>query len=142
MSTIELFIEARNYLVGTLEPLIECYLTGIWDPHIKYVIIKETNEIIDKDLKVKFPELSAKLRPKVKFRIFEEDMNIECGIQNFMYSENQSTFLGTSVFMDAMFDFYYRVAYDPRFDYVFIARYGHAPDHYFQGGKYVLLCKV
>jgi len=118
-----------------LEPLIECYLTGIWDPHIKYVLIKETNRIIDRDLGEKFPNLPAKFRPQVKFRIFEDDMNIECGIQNFINLDSQVVFLGAAAFMDALFDFYYRVSYDSRFDYVFIARYGHTADCYFQGSK-------
>ena len=68
---IKLFIDSREYLAQSLEPLIDCYMTGIWDPHIKYIIIQETNKIIDRDLGEKFPGLPAKLRPHVKFRIFE-----------------------------------------------------------------------
>lgn len=135
MSNIELFTEARKYLVDTLEPTIECYLTGIWDPLIKNIIIKETNQIIDRDLGEKFPDLPAKFRPQVKIRIFENDKNIECGIQNYMNTDTQVVFLGTAAFMDSLFDFYYRISYDPRFDYVFIARYGHTPDSCFQGSK-------
>lgn len=135
MTNIELFTKARDYLVNSLEPLIECYLTGIWDPHIKYVLIKETNAIINRDLGKEFPDLPAKSRPQVMFRVFEKDMNIECGIQNYVNDDSQVTFLGTAAFMDSLFDFYYRIAYDPRFDYVFIARYGHTPDSYFQGSK-------
>lgn len=135
MEFIQLFIDARNYLIQNLEPLIECYMTGIWDPHIKYMIIKESNKIIDKDLGERFPDLPAKLRPHVKFRIFENELHIECGIQTFLNTDTQTTFLGTAEMMGARFDFYYRVAYDPRFDYVFIARYGHTSDSYFQGSK-------
>lgn len=132
---IEDFIKARDYLVNSIEPIIECYLTGMWDPHIKYVLIKEINAIIDRDLGREFPELPAKLRPQVKFRVFEKKMHIECGIQNYINSDSQVTFLGTAAFMNSLFDFYYRDAYDPRFDYVFIARYGHTSDSYFQGSK-------
>ena len=135
MDNIKLFCDAREYLANSLEPLIECYLTGMWDPHIKYVLIKETNAIVNRDLKEQFPDLPARFRPQVKFRVFEESKNIECGIQNYMNHDSQVTFLGTAAFMNSLFDFYYRVAYDPRFDYVFIARYGHASDSYFQGSK-------
>ena len=62
-------------------------------------------------------------------------MNIECGIQNYMNCDPHAVFLGTAAFMNALFDFYYRIAYDSRFDYVFIARYGHTADSYFQGSK-------
>ena len=62
-------------------------------------------------------------------------MNIECGIQNFINTDSQATFLGAAMFAGSTFDFYYRTAYDPRFDYVFIAKYGHSADSYFQGSK-------
>jgi hypothetical protein len=131
----KLFTDARDYLVATITPTIDCYLTGIWDPYIKYIIIKETNEIIDKDLAQKFPTLPSKLRPQVKFRIFEDELNIECGIQNFLNPDTRAVFLGTAVFADATFDFYYRVSYDPRFDHVFIARYGHDISSFLKGSK-------
>jgi hypothetical protein len=135
MSNIELFTQARDYLVATLEPTIECYLTGMWDPLIKYVIIKETNQIIDRDLGKRFPRLPARARPRVRFRIFEENLNIECGIQNYMNTDPGVIFLGIAGVMDSLFDLYYRISYDPRFDYTFIARYGHTPNSYFQGSK-------
>ena len=131
----KLFTDARDYLVETITPTIECYLTGIWDPHIKYIIIKETNDIIDRDLALKFPTLPAKLRPQVKFRIFENELNIECGIQNFLNPDTRAIFLGTAAFLDACFDFYYRESYDHRPDHVFIARYGSDRSSYFKGSK-------
>ncbi len=135
MSNIELFNQARDYLIVSLEPTVDCYLTGAWDPIVKYNLLRETNKIIHKDLAVKFPSLPAKLRPQLKFRIFEEAKSIECGIQNYINNEKDLLFLGTAAFMTTMFDFYFRLSYDPRFEYMFIGRYGHKQDNYVQGSK-------
>jgi hypothetical protein len=135
MDTVSSFLSAREYLVENMEATIETYLTGIWDPHIKFILVRETCNLINNDLKVRFPELDATLYPKVKFRIFEDEMNIECGIQTYINQERNLKFLGTSGIYGVLYDLYYRESYDPRFDYVFIARYGHEPDHYFSGSK-------
>ena len=135
MSHVEIFANARQYLVDSMEPRIETYLTGIWDPHIKFVLIKETCNIINNDLRNKFPDLPDHLYPRVRFRIFEEDLNIECGIQTYINHERNLKFLGTSGIGGVLYDLYYRESYDPRFDYVFTARYGHQHDNYFSGSK-------
>lgn len=132
---IDLFNEAREYLVENIEPMIETYLTGIWDPLCKYVIIRETYEIIQRDLERLFPDLPDYLLPRVKFRIFEEDLNIECGIQSYINLERNLIFLGTTGIEGTLYDLYYRESFDPRFDYTFIARYGHGDDCYFVGSK-------
>ena len=135
MTNIELFMDARQYIVDSIEPMINCYLTGIWDPHIKFVLVKEVYNLINRDLNKRFPDLGMELYPRVKFRIFEEDLNIECGIQTYINHERNLKFLGTSGIYGLLYDLYYRESYDPRFDYVFIARYGHEHDHYFSGSK-------
>lgn len=135
MEATQQFLEVRQYLVDSMEPIVETYLTGMWDPHIKFVLIKETYNLINNDLKENFPNMPEHLYPKVKFRIFEEELNIECGIQTYINQERNLKFLGTSGIYGVLYDLYYRESYDPRFDYVFIARYGHEPDHYFSGSK-------
>ena len=135
MSDVEVFANARQYLVENIEPMINCYLTGIWDPHIKYVIIKETCNLIKNDLTNRFPDLPKKLLPQVKFRIFEEDMNIECGIQTYINLERNVKFLGSSGILGVLYDLYVRDSFDPRFDYIFLARYGHERGSYFSGSK-------
>ena len=135
MNNVEIFADARQYIVENVEPMIQCYLTGIWDPHIKFVIVKETCNLIQNDLKNRFPDLPTDLLPKVKFRVFEEDMNIECGIQKYINLEKNLQFLGTSGIHGVLYDLYVRESYDPRFDYVFVARYGHEHDSYFSGSK-------
>ncbi len=135
MSNIEQFCNARQYLVESIEPTIDCFLTGIWDPHIKYVLIRETNEIIDKDLRIQFPNLPKKYLPKVKFRLQDEAGMTEVSIQNFYNQEGSLMYLGSAGIGAELFDFYFRESFDPRFDYIFTAKYGHGFDSYYSGSK-------
>ena len=135
MNNIELFQEARQHLVEAIEPLIDTFLTGIWDPCIKYTLIRDTTKIIDKDLCSKFCEIPKKYLPKVKFRIHNKDEMTEVNIQNYYNSETSQTFLGAAGLGPEMYDFYYRESYDPRFDYIFTAKYGHGYEEYYSGCK-------
>jgi len=132
---IEQFIKARDHVLNTVGQKIELFLTGVWDPIIKYQLIKETVDIIQNELIDLFPDIPVKYLPRCRFRIFEKDMQIEAGIQNYYNHEPELTFLGTTAISDEMFDCYYRNAYDPSFDYMFIARYGHEKGDYYQGSK-------
>lgn len=132
---IKLFSEARQYLVEAIEPMMEIYLCGIWDPLCKYVLMKETNDLINEELSAKFPQLPRKYLPKTKFRILETEEMTEVNIQNFYNSDTNLNFLGTVGLSDEMFDLYYREAYDPRVDYVFIAKYGDGFEQYHSGSK-------
>jgi len=131
----ESFCKARKYLVESIEPLIDTFLTGIWDPCIKYTLIRDTTKIIDKDLCAKFCEIPKKYLPKVKFRIHDKDEMTEVNIQNYYNSEMSQLFLGAAGLGAEMYDFYYRESYDPRFDFIFTAKYGHGYDEYYSGSK-------
>ena len=132
---LQLFLEARQYLVESVEPMIEIYLCGIWDPLCKYVLMRETNELIVKELSKHFPTLPKKYLPKAKFRILENEGTTEVSIQNYYNPDTALNFLGSVGLSDEMFDLYYREAFDPRFDYVFVARYGNDYEEYYSGSK-------
>lgn len=129
------FIDVRDYLLTTVSSKIEVYLTGSWDLFTKHQVIKETIEIIQRELIELFPNVLAKHLPKCRFRIFEELMEIEAGVQNYFNDEPELIFLGTSSIGEELFDCYYRISYDPQFDYMFISRYGHEKDDYYIGSK-------
>jgi len=132
---IEQFIKAKEHVLNTVAQKIEIYLTGSWDPLIKHTLIKETVDIIQDELIDLFPDIPVKYLPRCRFRIFEEDMQIEAGIQCFYNHEPELTFLGTVSIGDEMFDCYFKECYDPSSDYMFIARYGHGQYDYYQGSK-------
>lgn len=135
MINIELFREARQYLVEAIEPMMEIYLCGIWDPMCKYILMKETDELIVKELISKFPQIPKSLLPKTKFRIIEDEELTEVNIQNYYNSDSYLNFLGSVGLNDEMFDLYYRESFDPRFDYVFVARFGDGVEDYYSGSK-------
>ena len=133
---IDLFCKARAYLFGTLQSKVEVFMTyGFDDPFIKHTIVKETELIIQRELQDKFPELPDEYYPKCKFKIFEEDCEIEVGVQNYFTSESSLIFLGTNNIDNTTFDYYMRKTWDEREDYMYIARYGHARDSKFSGVK-------
>jgi len=129
------FIEIRQYIMSELRQMVEVYFTGIWDPCMKFIIIKETNAIIEKLATEEYPDFPSKYIPQVKFRIFEEDHEIEAGVQTYLNRTPELTFLGTSDIENSSFDFYIRKSWHPNCEYMFYAKYGHASDHFYSGAK-------
>lgn len=132
---IEQFTEIRGYLVSHLKEMVDVYLTGMWDPLVKFVIIKETNKLIEDLLICKYPDFPMKYLPKVKFRIYDEEQEIEAGVQTYLNTTPDSIFLGTRDLGDSMFDFYIYSGWDPSCEYTFIAKYGHSLDNQYSGSK-------
>jgi len=133
--TIQLFMEARQHIFENITGKVEVFMTRMWDPLMKHIIIRETCDIIQRELCMIIPDLDSKYYPQVKFRIFPEDYQIEAGVQCYLNTESNLTFLGTSDIGDSAFDFYMRDSWDPRFDHVYIARYGHSEDCKYTGAK-------
>ncbi len=131
----EVFIQAREYILTTVASKVEVFMTQLWDPLMKHIIIRETCDIIKRDLCVQFPELDSRYYPQIRFRIYEEDYDIEVGIQNYLNTERDLTFLGVNDIGSTRFDYYMRDSWDPRFDHVFIARYGHDNISAYKGSK-------
>ncbi len=132
---IDEFTQARDYIFSTIAQKVEVFLTGMWDPMVKYVIIKETTELVHKEIKELFPSIPSRYIPQVRFKIFEAANHIEVGVQNYINKERNLIFLGTNDLDSTPFDYYVRDSYDPRFDYIFMARYGHTEDSIYRGSK-------
>ena len=132
---ITIFNTCRKYLLKRLEEKIEVYLCDIWDPLCKYILIKETNKIIENELHNRFPQLPKIYLPKCKFRIDNESQTLEVGVQEFLNIDPKMYFLGNISIGDEPFDLYCRESFDPRFDYTFIAKYGHNETDCYTGSK-------
>lgn len=139
MNRIELFIEARDYLIERIEPTIKAYFTGIWDPLITYIIAKEIDSLMTDEVIEKFPELPNRLQPRFKYRVFETEdkdgANIEVNIQKYINTDYDLSYLGAVGIGSVLYDLYHRDAYDGSNDKYFIARYGHDYNSYFAGSK-------
>jgi hypothetical protein len=132
---IKEYIKIRDYLNGRMQEMVEVYLCGIWDPLCKYVLIKETNKLIQYELKNMFPHFPEEYFPKTKFRVYEDDMEIEAGLQEYFNSEKNLDFLGNVEINSSSFDMYVKRSYDPNFDFTFVAKYGHDIDSKYEGSK-------
>lgn len=132
---VELFLQAREYLSESISQKVELFMTGMWDPLSKYIIIKETNNIIKKELKLLYPDLLEIYYPRCRFKIFDDEKVIEAGIQQYFNPQRSLNFLGTTDVGPDMYDMYYRNSFDSRFDLILIARYGHNPECNFTGSQ-------
>lgn len=131
---IEMFVAARDYLTKSIEPMLSTYLCGIWDPLIERVVIKELNNIIDKDLADMFPDLSEHMRPRYVYRLFDDNASeIELSIQYYMNKEKGLSFLGNYNQTGVPYDLYCTPYYDGLNDFLFYARYGHVPENHMTG---------
>jgi len=132
---VEKFIEARDYLLESITEKIEVFMSNIWDPLSKYIVIKETNQIIKTELSIKFPELPEIYLPKCKFKIFEDEQIVEAGVQWYFNPEPSLIFLGSTEVGSNIYDMYCRGISTPHFDPLFIARYGHDKNSRFIGSN-------
>jgi len=132
---IPLFIEARDYLVSTIEEKANIYLSGMWDPLSRFILIRETYKVINRELHDKFPDLPKEYLPQCKIRVDEESLSLEIGIQVYLNQDPKTIFLGNIDTAGVNYDLYYRESWDPNFKYVFIARYGHDPISVLKGSK-------
>lgn len=130
---IDLFTQAREYLLESVSQKVELFMTDIWDPLSKYIIIKETNNIINRELKELFPDLPEIYFPRCKFKIFDDEKIIEAGVQQYFNPQPALNFLGVTEVGPDVYDMYYRTSFDPRYDILFVARYGNDLSSSFTG---------
>jgi hypothetical protein len=139
---VDQFIGARDYLQSNLQEMITTYLCGLWDPLIEFIILKELNTIIEKDLESRFPDLPEDLRPKYAYRVFRDesetedqvDVEVEISVQHYFNQEKGLMFLGNYCEYDGVpYDLYCSPYYDGLNNFLFYARYGHTEDSVFTG---------
>ena len=135
LNHIELFDNAREYLLERVEPTLQAFFCGIWDPLSKFVIIREIDNILNKELKQVVPDLLRHMRPQFKYRICEEDLQIEVSVQRYLNKERRLNYLGSAEIGAVIYDLYYRDSYDGTPNTVFLSRYGHLEENYLSGSK-------
>lgn len=132
---IQDYIKIKTRLQEVLEEMINVYLTGIWDNYMYVYIIKEMQNLVRNQLVAEFPDFPIAYLPQIKLRVIPEEHLIEAGIQQFLNKDQNLIFLGNSDIGENNYDLYCRKSFDPRFDYVFFARYGHTQECIFKGSK-------
>jgi hypothetical protein len=129
------YVEIRDSLMGRLDQMVDVYLTEIWDPLMKFLIVKELQKMITTELAQEFPDFPIKYLPHVKIKIDEDNRMIEAGLQYFFNSDTHLNYLGNIEHAGGIFDLYYRDSWDPMVKHIFYARNGHDENSYEKGSK-------
>lgn len=132
---IEQYIKIRKYVLLSVTEKLQVFMTDIWDPLIKYVIIREINDMVKKELVSLFPNFPKHLFPQIMIRIEEDEKEIQIGIQAYLNEDTHLNFLGVSDMDDATYDFYVGESWNPKSDHKLVARYGHYAHNLFEGSK-------
>lgn len=132
---IEKYVQIRSYLQSYISKMIEIYFMDVWNPFMKFTVMKETNNLLKKELESQFPDFPKQLLPKVKFRIFEDEKEVEATTQNYINEDPNLIFLGAGELDRTKFDFYIGKSFGSSEEYTFYARYGHSVDCVYSGCK-------
>jgi len=135
VNLVDNYIYIRNYLFSNLYQLTELCFTEVWDPIVQYSLVKEANKLIENELQYQFPKFPSQYLPKVKFKINDDEKEIEAGVQVFLNTIPDLHFLGTADIEDDSFDFYIRKSWDPNFSHIFFAKYDHPENSFIKGSK-------
>lgn len=122
---IDLFNKAKDYLLERAEPLLKTYYCNIWDPLSKFVIFRELQKILKYEVRELVPELPKHMRPQMRFRVWEEDLEIGVAIQQYLNRERNLNYLGSAEIFPVTYDLYYTEAFDGSSDLMFVCKYSH-----------------
>lgn len=129
------YINVRDFLLSSIDEKLEIFLTDIWDPLCKFVLIKEVYKVIENDLHQVFPNFPRKYLPKVRLKVVDEEHMIEKHVQSFFNSNIRLKLLANIDIGPETYDLYYRESFNPTTPYVFFAKYGHDAECMMKGSK-------
>jgi hypothetical protein len=132
-SLSEQFIDVRDFIVESIEPMFQVYFTELWDPLSFFLITKHVNESLVDLVKEKFPDFPIKYIPQTKFVVNEDDSRIELSIQEHLNElSSEVKYLGSCGMYGHTYDLYIRPSYvaGPP---VLRAKYGHEQISYVEG---------
>ena len=132
---IEQYVHIRNRLMEQLQSMMEVYMTGMWDPLMRHLIVKELQALIVRDLSREFPDFPVSYLPHIKIKVDESIHFIEAGVQAYLNKTKDLMFLGNVEHDGVMYDLYCRDSWDPYYSHVFYARYGNEDDAFDKGAK-------
>lgn len=129
------FVEVKNYLLDSIDDKLDLFLTDMWDPLCKFVLVKELYKVIKSELHEKFPEFPVEYLPNVRLKVIDEELIIEKHIQGFFNNDKSLMFLANLDIGTDNYDLYYKKSYDLSSPFIFIAKYGHDGNCVIKGAK-------
>ena len=134
-NNIELFNKAKDYLLERAEPLLKTYYCNIWDPLSKFVIFRELQKILKYEIRELVPDLPEHMRPQMRFRVWEEDLEIGVAVQQYINRERNLHYLGSAEIFPVTYDLYYTESFDGSNDFMFVCKYSHLDTDRISGCK-------
>ncbi|MHA1972884.1 MAG: hypothetical protein ACTSW1_07820 [Candidatus Hodarchaeales archaeon] len=134
---LSMFEAAQEYLKIITTPLLDTFFPFATDPFSALMIIKETENILKKQLCDKFPLFPTKYLPKCKFRMHsveDEKFALEYNIQHYLNKDTMK-YLGSCGIGKTEYDLYCRHSFDPNSDILFISKHGHGEKEIEMGSR-------
>ncbi len=132
---VEEYITIRDSLLNQLRSMIEVYSAGMWDPLMRYIIVKELQQLVVTDMSAEFPDFPVQYLPNIKIKFDDDTRFVETGIQVYLNKTGGLIFLGNADHDGIVYDLYCRESWDPNFSHIFYARYGHDENSFDLGSK-------
>jgi len=132
------FEAAREYLNIIVSPYMETFFPFATDPFSSFTIIRDTERLIDEEMKRRFPTIPPQILPKCKFRMHlvdEDKFGLEYNIQFFINKERTMKYLGSCAIGKESYDLYCRHSFDPNFDIMFFSKHGHGDKEISSGSR-------
>lgn len=130
---IELFNSSRDCLIELVKPTLDVYLTSMWDPINRHLILRDTEKILYKELSYQFPDMPTEYFPKLLFNVDAEQELVEFSLQNYLNTNTALNYLGTCEYDQVTYDMYYSPRWD--IDPWVISRYGNLEENYISGSS-------
>lgn len=131
---IKKFNEIKGTLVNKLEPLVTTYFGGVFNPLMKFHIVRETQRLAEEEIKDMFPDFPYHLLPQFKFSNTPEG-DVEIFVQEYINGLNGWKYIGT-ITMDGneLLDVYIKFAVFSSNEFTLMVKYGHGIKDYYYGG--------
>lgn len=128
---IEMFQESRNYLLDVIQPSFDVYLSALWDPMCRHILLMDTKKALYQDVSLEFPSLPSEYFPQMLFEVDDKEQIFEFTIQTYLNIMPSLNFLGACEYDGVLHDMYL----SPRFEIEpwVISRYGNLDENFMSG---------
>ena len=128
---IEDFSTARDYLLDIIQPSLEVYVCGIFDPLNMFCLLRDIKKVMHTHLQEVVPDLPKEFYPQLLLSADEDSKVFEFCIQNYLNKVPSLKFLGACEYGGVLHDMYYSDLCD--IEPWFVSRYGHSDENEFSG---------
>lgn len=130
MSDLELiqdFITAREFLNDIVEPSLQVYVCGMFDPLNRFCLLRDIKKVMHQQLPSIVPDLPQEFYPQILFSADDETKIFEFCLQTYLNKTPSLQFLGACDYGGVLYDMYLSSLCD--IEPWFVSRYGHTEEN-------------